>query len=210
MPHNTPYIAPSNRRVVWDGQSHNWVPDGRAVPDQTMSRFPGVPWANIAVSGHGWVLLLDQFPVSRITNQARSNGVDIWIGNGMQGDVINDADDGGQHTGEQCYDIAKDYTSLVRRSGFDVLIGIVPPAIGPNVFGLGRPNAFETQALEDIRTLTREDPDGIYDVVVDCSVPPFDDATNLYWFDIDRTHFRPPGAKAMADLITPVLATYLT
>lgn len=204
--------GPAPARVVWDGQSHNWLPaPPDNVPTVCMARFPGVPWANIGIDGHGWAALQNRYPISRLTDQARTTGVDIWVGSGGQSDILNPAGEwGGQHTGEQAYELGGDYVAIARAAGFDVAIGIVPPMIGPNVLGVDKPTEFEAQALADLRDLIRTDPDGIYDAVVDCSVTPLDDATNGTWFDVDRTHLTPAGAQAMADLIAPALAPYIT
>lgn len=204
-------FSPEVPRVVFDGQSHNWVPEPPFNVPAMCMKGRKLPWHNIAVGGHGWFALQSKFPITRLTKQARKRGLDILVMNGGQGDIINPSADGwgGQHTGEQAYELAVEYAGIARAAGFDRIIGVVPPAIGPDAFPGGRPTLFETQALQDLRALTIQDPEGAFDAVANCNVAPLNNAWDLRYFAWDRLHFVKEGARAMGQIIGETLDPFL-
>lgn len=182
-------------RLVWTGQSMN---DSPAPPFHTpwdASTQIGVPWYSIAHGGEGWTYLLANREDELIA-QRRSwlTGVDdVLVMNGGQGDMIGEGLDG-----QGCYDAAKAYAEAARDAGYPYIVGVVGPDIGAGFYGF-TPTQLANWA--SAQALYASDPDGIFDVVVDCSTDPLDDATDLTYFMFDELHLNPKGRKLMATRI---------
>lgn len=196
--------APAPIRIVFDGQSLCNVPVApHNMPTYLMNnRF--IPWVNVAISGNGWLDLAATaesrlFPYAR----NRSGCTDILIMCGGQGDILNGPPDG-QQTGAVAYARAIDYSNAARAAGFNYVFITTMSAIGPDVLGTGRPSPTEAQGMQDYNTLVLANSGG-FDAVADISLPPLDDATDMEYFALDRTHYVAAGAKAAADLMAPAL-----
>lgn len=196
--------APAPVRIVFDGQSMNNSP----APPNNVPTFlmhgRGLPWANVSISGEGW-LDLTATVTTRLFPQARNRSgcTDILIMFGGQGDMWNSLPNG-QQTGAVTYQRAIDYADAARGAGFDKVLIVACPTAGPNVLGTGRPTPSESQALIDYNALILANSGG-FDAVADVSVSPFDDATNATYFAIDRTHLTAVGAETAASYIAPEL-----
>src|SRR5690606_37558724 len=108
-------------RVVFDGQSHtNDPPPPTSYPPRLMSGR-GIPWANVAINGTSWSMLLDGgtnavevevAPASeRLHPLAGYTTATILVMSGGQQDIF-DGD-----TGEQVYADAAAYAEAARAAG---------------------------------------------------------------------------------------------
>lgn len=190
--------SPAPRRIVWDGQSHNWVPGpgqwfpGRSVPVQVMDGSD-VPWQIIAINGTSWGTLATTVATRR-NPQVRSTGTDVLVMLGGQSDVLQDA-----QTGAQAYARACSYRDSARVAGFGEVIGCTMPDIGP-ILGV---TPTQHQALLDHNTLMRAD-SGSWDAVADLyAVLP--DALDTDLFQIDQLHLTTAGAALAADVLRPLV-----
>lgn len=181
-------------RVVFDGQSMNVSPNYPNNAPNFAMKGKKVPWANVAVGGKGWGDLMVDIN-TRLRPQVRNQAgcVDILVMNGGQGDMLNEPPSGGQD-GVVCYQRAIDYGAAARALGFDYIILVTWSAMGPNMLGTGRPNPVEQQTINDYNALALANSGG-FDGVVNVSVAPFDDASELTYFMFDRLHLSPAGAE---------------
>lgn len=199
---------PAPLRVVFDGQSMLTVP---APPDDVATLAMaglGVPWHNAAEAGSGWYEHLAD-TAEHLAPQARLAHDDLLVLWGGQADILDDAPVG-QQTGAATFQRLVDYATAAAGEGFDALLIVTCPAIGPDVLGTGRPTPTEAQALVDYNALivSTFDPGS----VVRCDTAPFDDATDTTYFAADRTHLTAAGAAVAAgrirDAILATLAAY--
>lgn len=200
---------PAPIAIVTEGQSHNrWPPkelvpgtpweDGLGpYPNRLMANYPGIPWQNASIGGHGWGDLTTDvatrlFPLAR----TRAGCIDILIMSGGQGDIYQDG-----QTGEQTYDRAVVYANNARAKGFDIVIATTMPAVGPDAaFPVGTNAAFTDHNL-----MMMDDPDEAFDRVVDWHTHHILSFSDPLAFESDQIHFKTTTATLAASLVKPVL-----
>lgn len=202
---------------MYDGQSMFTVPPAplRSADRATAAFLSGFPFGTAlllslgnvaAVAGHGWYVLAADAPTRLwpLTSPGRADILVMW---GGQGDIV-DAAPNGQQTGAAVYARAVAYAADARTAGFIGVVICTLPTIGPNVLGTGRPTPSEATAITDYNAAIVENTGG-FDAVVRCDTPPFDDATDPTWFQIDRTHLTAAGALEAGRRICAALTLLL-
>jgi hypothetical protein len=194
-------IVNDGPRVVFDGQSLLQTPAERPLPTALMVKCPGYDWTTVAVGGAGWGELGPgatgvEPAARRLFPQVRPGRIDVLFMCGGQGDIL----DLGS-TGAQAYTAATTYKNNAKAAGFDYVVITTMPAMGPQVFPstpeAPRPTPAEYTAIADYNAAVLGNA-GAFDLVMDISTAPLNNATNMTYFAFDRLHFEVMGAERAA------------
>ena len=202
--------SPAPVRVVWDGQSQLRTPVASPdlyIPARVMFGT-GVPWHNASVAGTGWEHGtgasdpgLDADADTRLFPQARNRSGcdDVLVLSGGQHDAIWAVTDELTDPGLVAYDALVTYADAARAAGFTYVIATTMPAIA----------SVPVQAAFDQHNAALLADESNFDATVDIAVGDLDDAGSAYFIG-GGIHLSAAGAQAAADLISPVLAPFLT
>lgn len=193
----------SSSRVVFDGQSMNVYPGfPNNFPTQAMVNILNrpCPYAIPAVPGISWTGLSYSAP-ERTFKWGPLAGNGIFVMTGGHSDIGDELD-----SAATVYAQMGAYGNAARAVGFDKVIALT---ITPS-------RAFFTDTgTEPVRlafnSLLLADASDYFDAIVDdASIPELMDYTNAtYYEQVAQTHWQPPGATLVAQLVAPVIASML-
>lgn len=180
----------SKRWAAW-GQSHLWLPVGYAAPAvmQLRLRTEGWTFGNSGYPGFGWEML-EPYLAVRLLKQITEGAVNRLVLVGGSTDVALGA------TGWETLDRAIAVADAWRDHGGDEVIACTIPAAAA-VFGATEDAHRQVHNVAMMNS-------SAFDAVVDLHSAPFDDSTDLEWWDPDETHVNVKGAREMAARILEV------
>lgn len=184
-------------RVLFCGQSMNWLP---APPDNYPTRLMSgrsIPWVNLAGIGIGWDDLDDPADFDEVEAQtSRHGGQNIAIMCGGTSDIVNG------FTGQQVYDLESAYATSIRALGVDHVIAVTMPDAEQFTAG-------QRTERGNHNTLLLADADEAFDAVVDIGIDDWDGTPLLDQTEDPVLHLTAAGAQHFADLVTPALDSLL-
>jgi len=186
---------------VFDGQSHNVVPD---PPDN----YPTLMCADLgfvtplvpAVAGAPWLLLGTAERMARkVTPYAHAGLTTFYIMEGGQGDLDSLF---GSATGATTYARMVAMADIAAGAGYSFLIGCTIPPSASLTAG------EETQRLA-YNVLILANGDDTFDAIVDLDATALGDNTDETYYDPDHIHWNAVGAQLAADTVGPAVTSLL-
>jgi hypothetical protein len=176
----------SGTQVVFDGQSHNNLPVGAAIPETVMADRAGVSWMNTAIGSTTYAQRAATAVqrVDRLTLDATTNVlVDIGGSDDIREGIL---------TAAQILAAMEDYADDRRAAGFDTIVWSTVPTNTENTAG-------EELVRADLNNLIRAA--DFWDHLVDWETEPeLTDASDLTFWSVDGLHLKAAGVAIAAPL----------